>query len=181
MPGKVKTLRSQGGEEERHQNKHQGSHSPVWGGLQHHWHWFSAGHSWTQPVSYSRAGVSSTPHPSTQVSVSASAGSSQEHSGTASPALCSRQAPQQIIWGFLFVCLFYISCWEKKKSPPLIPSKALSSLPHDVSWLLSAPPKFPKTQLHPSGAVWPWVLEKFKRCRSSNHWFPKSQYRVWIW
>lgn len=77
-----------------------------------------------------------------------------------------------------FVCLFYISCWEKKKSPPLIPSKALSSLPHDVSWLLSAPPKFPKTQLHPSGAVWPWVLEKFKRCRSSNHWFPKSQYRV---
>lgn len=94
MPGKVKTLRSQGGEEGRHQNKCQGATALCEEGSS------TPNTGSAQPTPE----LSSSHRPSTQGSVSASAGSSQGHAGTASPAPRSRQAPQQTVWGFLFVC-----------------------------------------------------------------------------
>lgn len=62
--------------------------------------------------------------------MSASAGSSQGHSGTASPAPRSRQAPQQIIWGFFCLFVFYKLLGEEK-IPPFDPIKG--HLPQHLS------------------------------------------------
>lgn len=154
MPAKVKTWRSGGGGGGvSHQNKRQGKRQPC--------------HKETAPAvmecccrlfSLVRPRCSRSPsHGGARVRFVPVPGGGSRFQGLLgggwgssrrrrpSPAR-SRQAPRQIIWGVLFVCSFYTSCWGGKKKALLIPSKAISSPQQDASWVLSAPPEFPKTQ-----------------------------------